>query len=174
MERERQWAGCQGFWDTRRTQSQVFRKDRLAWKWKPRKTFPGVVGESNHFLKGFEGQLVFGETQLSVGLGRAVLEKEMVTHCSILVWKIPWMEEPGQLQSMGLQSRTWLSDFCFCFSLSLGRAVKPQRRVEVTGCFEDVWLKSQRAQHKFQERVRDWNRARDMTGWGSLEAMKVT
>ena len=30
-------------------------------------------------------------------------EKETATHSSILVWKIPWMEEPGQLQSMGLQ-----------------------------------------------------------------------
>jgi len=29
------------------------------------------------------------------------LEKEMATHCSILVWKIPWTEEPGGLQSMG-------------------------------------------------------------------------
>ena len=29
------------------------------------------------------------------------LEKEMATHSSILAWKIPWMEEPGQLQSMG-------------------------------------------------------------------------
>ena len=29
------------------------------------------------------------------------LEKEMATHSSILVWKIPWMEEPGGLQSMG-------------------------------------------------------------------------
>ena len=31
------------------------------------------------------------------------LEKEMVTHSSILAWKIPWMEEPGGLQSMGSQ-----------------------------------------------------------------------
>ena len=31
------------------------------------------------------------------------LEKEMVTHSSILAWKIPWMEKPGRLQSMGLQ-----------------------------------------------------------------------
>ena len=29
------------------------------------------------------------------------LEKEMATHSSILAWKIPWMEEPGGLQSMG-------------------------------------------------------------------------
>ena len=31
------------------------------------------------------------------------LEKEMATHLSTLAWKIPWMEEPGWLQSMGLQ-----------------------------------------------------------------------
>ena len=31
------------------------------------------------------------------------LEKEMVTHSSILAWEIPWTEEPGGLQSMGLQ-----------------------------------------------------------------------
>ena len=29
------------------------------------------------------------------------LEKEMATHSSISAWKIPWMEEPGRLQSMG-------------------------------------------------------------------------
>ena len=31
------------------------------------------------------------------------LEKEMATHSSVLAWKIPWMEEPGGLQSMGSQ-----------------------------------------------------------------------
>ena len=30
------------------------------------------------------------------------LEKEMAIHSSTLAWKIPWMEEPGRLQSMGL------------------------------------------------------------------------
>ena len=32
-----------------------------------------------------------------------LLEKEMATHSSILAWRIPWMEEPGRLQFMGLQ-----------------------------------------------------------------------
>ena len=31
------------------------------------------------------------------------LEKEMAIHSSILAWKISWTEEPGRLQSMGLQ-----------------------------------------------------------------------
>ena len=36
------------------------------------------------------------------------LEEGMVTHSSILAWRIPWTEEPGGLQSMGLQSQTGL------------------------------------------------------------------
>ena len=32
-----------------------------------------------------------------------LLEEEMATYSSILAWKIPWMEEPGRLQSMGSQ-----------------------------------------------------------------------
>ena len=31
------------------------------------------------------------------------LGKKMATHSSILAWKIPWMEDPGRLQTMGLQ-----------------------------------------------------------------------
>ena len=38
------------------------------------------------------------------------VEKEMATHFTILAWRIPWTEEAGGLQSMGLQSRTGLSD----------------------------------------------------------------
>ena len=43
------------------------------------------------------------ETQVrSLGWGDP-LEKEMATYSSILAWKIPWTEEPGRLQSMGLR-----------------------------------------------------------------------
>ena len=35
--------------------------------------------------------------------GEYPLEKAMAPHSSILAWKIPWTEEPGRLQSMGLQ-----------------------------------------------------------------------
>ena len=38
------------------------------------------------------------------------LEEGMATHSSILAWRIPWREEPSRLQSIGLQSWTWLSD----------------------------------------------------------------
>ena len=37
------------------------------------------------------------------------LEKDMATHTSILAWRIPWTEDPGGLQFMGLQ-RVGLSD----------------------------------------------------------------
>ena len=40
----------------------------------------------------------------------------MATHSSTLAWKIPWMEEPGRLQSMGsLRVGQRLSDFTFTF-----------------------------------------------------------
>ena len=38
------------------------------------------------------------------------LEEGMASHSSILAWRSPWTEEPGGLQSMGSQSRTWLRD----------------------------------------------------------------
>ena len=38
----------------------------------------------------------------SLGL-EDVLKNGMATHCSILVWRVPWTEEPGGLQSLGLQ-----------------------------------------------------------------------
>ena len=43
------------------------------------------------------------ETQVRSLGGEDPLEKEMATHSSTLAWKTPWMEEPGRLQSMGLQ-----------------------------------------------------------------------
>ena len=43
-------------------------------------------------------------------------EKAMAIHSSTLAWKIPWMEEPGRLQSMGVaKGWTQLSDFTFTF-----------------------------------------------------------
>ena len=43
-------------------------------------------------------------TSVTLALSREdPLEKEMATHSSILAWRIPWMEEPGGLQSTGSQ-----------------------------------------------------------------------
>ena len=43
------------------------------------------------------------ETQVQSLDREDLLEKEMATQSSILAWKIPWMEEPDRLQSMGSQ-----------------------------------------------------------------------
>ena len=56
--------------------------------------FPG--GSDNKVLP------MMQETRVQ-SLGREDLEKEMATNSSILAWKIPWMVEPGRLQSMGSQ-----------------------------------------------------------------------
>ena len=42
-------------------------------------------------------------------------EKAMAPHSSTLAWKIPWTEEPGRLQSMGLLRVRRLCDFTFTF-----------------------------------------------------------
>ena len=39
----------------------------------------------------------------------------MASHSNTHAWKLPWTEEPGRLQSMGLLSQTRLSDFTFTF-----------------------------------------------------------
>ena len=48
------------------------------------------------------------------------LEKEMATHSSSLVWKIPWMEKPDRLQSMGSQrvGHNWVTHFYFSSNTS--------------------------------------------------------
>ena len=50
------------------------------------------------------------ETRVRSLGGENPLEKGLATHSSILAWRSSWTEEPGELQSVGLQSRTRLSD----------------------------------------------------------------
>ena len=58
------------------------------------------------FIKGFQGGSVvknppaMQETQVRSLGQKDPLEKEMATHSNTLAWRIPWMEEPGKLQSM--------------------------------------------------------------------------
>ena len=60
-------------------------------------------------IQGFSGGSVVKkppttqETQVPSLSQEVPLEKEIVTHSSILAWRIPWTEEPGGLQSMGSQ-----------------------------------------------------------------------
>ena len=46
------------------------------------------------------------------------MEKAMATHSSTLTWKIPWVEEPGGLQSMGSRRVDTTEQLYFHFSLS--------------------------------------------------------
>ena len=46
------------------------------------------------------------ETRVQSLCWEDALEEAVVTHSSILAWRIPWTEKPGGLQSMGSQSRT--------------------------------------------------------------------
>ena len=42
-------------------------------------------------------------------------EEEIATHSSILAWRIPWTEEPGMLQALGLQREVPVNTFCQFF-----------------------------------------------------------
>ena len=68
-----------------------------------------AISYSPHIILDFPGDLVvknppvMQETWVGFLGWEDPLEKEMATHSSILTWEIPWTEEPGRLQSMGLQ-----------------------------------------------------------------------
>ena len=53
-------------------------------------------------LQAVKNPTTMRETQVRSLSREDPLETEMVTHSSILAWRIPWMEKPGRLQSMGL------------------------------------------------------------------------
>ena len=64
---------------------------------------PGSVPRASLIAQSVKNLPAMQKTQVQF-LGREdPLEKEMAIHSSILAWKIPWAEEPGGLQSMGLQ-----------------------------------------------------------------------
>ena len=85
-----------------------------SWTWLSDWTTTNAIHIIPWWLRGKESAsqcLPMQETWVQ-SLGRKdPLEKEMATNSSILAWKIPWTEEPGGLQSMGLQKNwVWLSD----------------------------------------------------------------
>ena len=55
------------------------------------------------WLGGKESTCQCRRLKFNLWVRKIPLEKEMATHSSILAWEIPWTEEPGRLQSMGLQ-----------------------------------------------------------------------
>ena len=77
------------------------------WQWK---------GELSIVAQMVKSLPAMQETQIQSLGQQDPLEKEMATHSSILAWKIPGAEKHGGLQSMRLQSQTWLSNFHFTSS----------------------------------------------------------
>ena len=76
----------------------------------------GFLGHKACRLPALEGEVLTTDLQGSpyemlvyhnIGL---VLEKEMAAHSSILAWRIPWTEEPGGLQFVGLQESDTTED----------------------------------------------------------------
>ena len=67
---------------------------------------PPVTGPVPGGLDGKESACNAGDAGLIPGLERSPGE-ENATHSSILAWRIPWTEDPGRLQSMGLQRVTY-------------------------------------------------------------------
>ena len=72
-----------------------------------------IDGETTETVAGF----ILGGAAKSLHF----LEKEMVTHSSILAWRILWMEEPGGLQSMGSQrvGHDWATSLSLSKSLQM-------------------------------------------------------
>ena len=64
------------------------------------KTFSSISGLYSHLSFPLYKNYSKG---LSITLSLRSLENKMATHSSILAWRIPWMEEPGGLQSTGSQ-----------------------------------------------------------------------
>ena len=67
---------------------------------------------SPDFPGGSDGKAsAYNEGDYVRSLGREdPLEKELATHSSTLAWKIPWMEEPGRLQSVGSDTQSDTTD----------------------------------------------------------------
>ena len=73
-------------------------------------------GTFRSLLRGFLGGSDSKESAYSAGDSGSIpghedaLEKEMATHSNVFAREIPWTEEAGRLQSIELQSQTWMSN----------------------------------------------------------------
>ena len=70
------------------------------------------------------------------------LEKEMATHSSTLAWKIPWLEEPGRLQSMGSQwvGHNWATSLTAWKNLDKGSLPGRELLPERTSYIRKIYL----------------------------------
>ena len=67
---------------------------------------PSFVSTLSSWLSGKESPYQAVDTGLIPWVGKIPLEEERTTHSSILAWEVPRTEEPGGLQSVGLQ-KSW-------------------------------------------------------------------
>ena len=81
------------------------------------------------------------------------LEKEMATHSSILAWRIPWKEEPGGLQSTGLQrvGHDWATSLSLSWSFFKKCGIVP---LDFYYTLKGKWSKSRRNKSKCSAEVR--------------------
>ena len=84
-----------------------------SWKFRPLYQLPRL-GMWNSLTVGMEEILM---VKIKDQTSHNIPFSQSLTYSSTLAWKIPWMEEPGRLQSMGSQSQKWLSDFIFFLSI---------------------------------------------------------
>ena len=115
------------------------------------------------------------ETQVQSLVWEDLLEKEMAIHSNILAWKIPWMEEPGRLQFMGLQR----VGHNRATSLSLSQGAKiphaswgGQKRKGTVGTWKATGTLQVIRSHRQCEWGRDVNRSQlsknTQLGWGRM------
>ena len=86
--------------------------------------------KSHHFHWDIRGREEDGHGGREIGKWgwiRESLEKAMAPHSSTLAWKIPWTEEPGRLQSMGLQrvGHDWMTSLLLFTFMLWGRKWQP-------------------------------------------------
>ena len=74
------------------------------------------------------------ETHVQSMIWEDPLEKGMATHASILAWRIPWTEEPGGLQSVGMKRvrHNWATD----------TSVTKERKIHRKGNFDQGKMES--------------------------------
>ena len=88
------------------------------------------------------------EKQVRSLLWKDPLEKGMTTHSSILAWKIPWIKEPGGLQSMGSQSQTQLEQLSTHKNF-IDKVSDPTLQLTFKKLLVDLWFGGQKDSHNY-------------------------
>ena len=97
-----------------------------------------------------------------------VLKKEMATHSSVLAWRIPWMEEPGGLPSMGLHrvGHNW-SGLAAAATAGHGRTGKETQYVAARGVTKSwIWLSHWKIAENRNSNARVGKNHMDLSGEG--------